>query len=141
MKKHFIFILIYFVFLIPISRLTAQIPEFKILVLQFTDNLNTTSLKKSFDYKKWKKRFLKITKAKHIARHLLILEKNVKANRKKSSWDDKKKQWRKRTSNALSISEVAHALYNFEINLEWKATKGGWSKKRRLWVKRVKSLY
>jgi hypothetical protein len=119
----------------------AQIPAFKTLLTQFAYNITKDSFNSNFSYENWLKKLKKISKPGQIAKHILILEKGIKHNRKKSEWDDKVKNWRKTLKNAVSLSETAYALYNFEINLKWQATTANWNKKRRIWVKRIKSFY
>ncbi len=140
-KKIFSFIIIFSFFVFPKVKLNSQIPEFKMLVLQFTDSMVRRAFYRHFSYRRWKRRFRRISGERRIARYILLLERKIRRRMKKSSWDDKRRQWRRRLKHSVSISEIAHAIYLLEINLQWNATRGYWNRRRRFWVRRIKSLY
>lgn len=134
-----VYILIFLLLLIlPIH---SQIREFKVIFLEFTDNIKPDSFRQNFSYNSWKSQFFGTRGSKGLRNLLMKFEFNLRNSIKKNEWDNIRSNWLKRLSRAVSISEISEALYRLEINIRWNATFPGWQKKRRLWVKKIQSLY
>ncbi len=119
----------------------SQIREFKMLLLEFTDNIIAGAYNEKFVYRRWRSRMVNAKNSRNVGRLLIRLEKNFNSGTMRSNWRNQQRHWENQLRNAESVSEIANALYRLEIGMNWSATMGGWQNRRRLWVKKIQTLY
>jgi hypothetical protein len=117
------------------------VPEFKILFLQFSDEIKHEAFRSGFSYRSWKDRFLDASTAGELSRYFIRLSRGIRRRYKTRKFLSEHRSWRKGLRGAVSISEIAEALYKFEVGLKWQASSPRWQAQRNLWVKKIQSLY